>query len=289
MMRKSKQENHVSFKGDKNSVIWKSDVTTLQKKSKLFSRKDYDVIFLRKGAFLGAFDDREEYYIINDKASAFGPMFKREKEITECAAYYVSRVAELENKWGTPNKIDVYDKGYDMHTEVGANGSYKFAISNAMKLFSKVQGADETLTQEQVQEFFRSELNMEIRNAIATVFMKNKFGMNDIAVITTKEKQIAEQIKEILEPVFDEYGVKLTKLYIERFMYDEDFLDRISEIKKESILRNMQFSENKDLRKDQRKEAKRSGRITTENKFCTNCGHENTADANFCGKCGTKL
>jgi|GEM_PF-3379302 len=289
-MKIGKSENHVSFKGTPDQVIWKSEITTLQKKSKVFSRKDCDVIFLRKGAFLGAFDDRQEFNIINDKASAFGPLFKREKEITECDIYYVNRVVQLENKWGTPNKIDVYDKGYDMHTSVGANGSYKFSINNSMKLFSKVQGSNQNLTQEMVREFFRSELNVEIRNAIATVFLKNKYGLDDIAVITTKEKQIAAQLKEILQPLFDDYGVYIDKFFIERFMYDEDFLKSLNNMKKESILNREKFNLEKGLRKGQRKEAKKTADIpNTDVKYCNECGHQNPIKSNFCSKCGSKL
>jgi|LGOV01.1.fsa_nt_gb membrane protease subunit (stomatin/prohibitin family) len=289
MEKLSKAEKHVSFKGDPYSVIWRSDVSVLTKKSKAYSRKDCDIIFLRKGAYLGAFNDREEYYVINDKKNFFGG-FKKEKEFTECQIYYINRVAQLENKWGTPNKIDIYDKGYDMHSEVGANGSYKFSISNSMKLFSKVQGANDNLTQEMLRDFFRSELNVEIRNAIATVFLKNKYGIDDIAVITTKEKKIASQMKEILDPIFDEYGVKLQKFFIERFIYDEEFLKSLRDTRKESIINRMKFDDNKGLRKGQRKEAKKTKVIDTpEIKFCGECGHQNPATSNFCSKCGSKI
>jgi len=281
---------YISFKGDPHSVIWKSDITELTKKARVYGRKDCNIIFLRKGTLLGTFDDREEYYIINDKASAFGPLFKREKTITECHIYYINKVVQLENKWGTPNKIDVHDKGYNMHTSVGANGSYKFSIDNPMILFSKVQGAYDNLTQDMVHEFFRSELNMEIRNAIATVFLKRKYGLDDIAIITTKEKEIAQDIKEVLEPIFLEYGVKLEKFYIERFAYDEEFLNSLSEIKKQNILDKVDFKESKDLRKGQRKEAKKIVNKEIHNVvYCNNCGQQNKEESRFCSKCGNEL
>lgn len=289
------KRTEVIFKGNPEAVIWKSDVTTLTKKSKIYARKDCDVIFLRKGAFLGAFDDREEYYVVNTKGAGFlSKLLKKEKTITNCDIYYINRVAQLENKWGTPNKIDVYDKKYDMHTDVGANGSYKFSIDNSMKLFSKVQGSHQELTQEMVKDFFKSELNQEIRNTIAKVFLKNKYGLDDIQIITTKEKEIANQLKELLEPVFSEYGVTLNKFFIERFYYDEDFLEKLKDIKKESILNQTQFNDNKGLRKGVRKEIKKDAKIpnqgpATDKVFCTNCGHPNPKDANFCSKCGKSL
>ncbi len=283
-------KEYISFKGLPQSVIWKSDITTLTKKAKVYSRKDCTIIFLRKGSLLGTFDDREEYYIVNDKASAFGPLFKRDKKIDECQIYYINKVAQLENKWGTPNKIDVFDKGYDMHTSVGANGSYKFSVSNPMALFSKVQGAYDNLTQEMVSEFFRSELNVEIRNAIATVFIKKKYGLDDIAVITTKEKQIAMEIKKILEPIFESYGVRIDKFFIERFIYDEEFLKSLQDVKKANILKQVQFKDGKQLRKDQRKESKKVvNKDIPKVNYCTECGQQNSEGASFCSKCGSTM
>jgi hypothetical protein len=43
-----KQIQDVIFRGDPQSVIWRSDATVLSPKSKIYSRKDCDVIFLRK-------------------------------------------------------------------------------------------------------------------------------------------------------------------------------------------------------------------------------------------------
>ncbi|MEC9485649.1 MAG: SPFH domain-containing protein [Candidatus Izemoplasma sp.] len=289
------KRTEVIFKGHPEAVIWKSDVTTLTKKSKIYARKDCDIIFLRKGAFLGAFDDREEYYVVNTKGTGFlSKLLKKEKTITDCNIYYINRTAQLENKWGTPNKIDVYDKKYDMHTDVGANGSYKFSIDNSMKLFSKVQGSHQELTQEMVKDFFKSELNQEIRNTIAKVFLKNKYGLDDIQIITTKEKEIANQLKELLNPVFTEYGVTLNKFFIERFYYDEAFLEKLKDVKKESILNNTEFNDNKKLRKGVRKEIKKDAKIPnqgpqTDKVFCNKCGHPNPKEANFCSKCGKDL
>ena len=173
--------NEVLFGGRPDDVIWKSDVHVLSSKAKIYSRKDCDIVFLRKGSFMGSFDDRDEYYLIDKKGNGFlSKLFKKNKKSKNCDIYYINRVAELANLWGTPNRIDIYDKDYDIHSSVGANGTYKFSINNSMKLFSKVMGSNDSLTQDMVKKFFKSRLNMEIRNELATVFANNKFGMKDI-------------------------------------------------------------------------------------------------------------
>lgn len=301
--------NEVIFKGSPEDVIWKSDVHKLSNDAKIFARKDCDVVFLRKGAFMGAFDDREEFYLVDTKKQGFlNKLFNGKAVSDDCDVYYINRVAQLENMWGTPNRIDIYDKDYDLHTSVGSNGSYKFSINNSMKLFSKVMGSNESLTQDMVRSFFRNRLNMEIRNALATVFNKNRFGLKDIASITTREKEIAEEIHVILKPIFSDYGVELNEFIILQFSYDEEFLSQIREIRKDSILRKMKF----DSEKDERKEAREDFKVVTDGvakvqsnapkqevhihndvaegtKFCIECGTKLPKSAKFCSNCGYKF
>ena len=310
-MRKNNEvSEEVVFRGTPEDVIWRSEVTVLSKKGKIYSRKDCDIVFLRKGAFMGAFNDREEFYLVdNEKQGFLSKLFHGKDFSDDCEVFYINRLAQLENKWGTPDRIDIYDKEYDMHTTVGANGSYKFSINNSMKLLSRVQGSAGSLSQDMVRDFFRSELNVEIRNAISSIFYKNKYSLKDIAAITTKEKEISENIKEILTPVFDEYGVMLNKLFISKFQYDEDFLMQIKEMRKETILSKMKFNAEKEQRKESREDFKMATDATVKikkeekapnityvqsessegSKFCTQCGQKNSSTANFCGKCGTGL
>ena len=126
-----------------------------------------------------------------------------------------------------------------MQTSVGAHGTYKFSIENSMKLFSKVMGSSLSLTQEMVKSFFQSQLNMEIRNALAKVFIKNKYSLNDLSSATLMEKELSKELQKILSPLFLDYGVQLNQFVITKFSYDEDFISEIKEAKKQSILRKI--------------------------------------------------
>lgn len=307
--------NEVIFRGMPEAVIWKSDITNITENAKIYSRKDCDIIFLRKGAFLGAFNDRDEYYLANDRTQGFlDKLFHGSKTSDDCEIYYINRLVQLENLWGTADRIDIYDKDYDLHTTIGANGSYKFSINNSMKLFSKVKGAALNLSQDMVRDFFRSELSTEIRNAIASVFYKNKFGLKDIATITLREKEIAQEIHQVLMPVFLEYGVSLDKFYIARFQFDDEFLNQIRDYKKEIILNKMKFESEKAERENAKAEFKMQTKATvkinksmpkekvivkasesdksieTQTKiFCTNCGTANPKTNKKCSECQADL
>lgn len=320
----------VKFEGNIQDVIWKSYVDSLSNDAKIYSRKDYDVVFLRNGAFLGAFDDREEFYQLDyKKQGMMDKIFNGKKTVENCEIYYINRVVHIENKWGTPNRIDIYDKDYEVFTSVGANGSYKFSIKNSMKLFSRVQGAQKGLTQENIKEFFRSEVNMEIRNIIATFFLEQELGVKDLALVTTLEKKISQIIYNQIESLFEPYGVKLENFIISQFIMEETFIQTINQIKKDAIINNLKQDI---LFEDKMKQVKKEGEITLKtfenekpfreedrktveylteaaeklkkaekdvnisisnynntNKICSECGKENEIQAKFCMDCGNKL
>lgn len=233
----------VVFDGNPGELIWKSYVNVLSSKARIYSRKDCDVVFLRNGAFLGAFNDREEYYTFDsndlEHQSLFQQLFNGKKNSQNCEIYYINRLVQTENKWGTSNRIDIYDKEYDIFTSVGAHGTYRFSISNSLKLFSKVQGFKSGLHQDDLKEFFKNELNMEIRHIISNFFATHQLGIKDLALVTTLEKKVSEMIFSQVKELFEKYGVHLDKFIISQFMMEESFIQKINQIKKDAILNNL--------------------------------------------------
>lgn len=325
-------ENKITFEGKPESLIWKSEVTEITNQTKIYSRHDCDVIILRNGVLVATINDSDEFIQITNepqKRGFFARLFNKGESTTEnCEVYYINRVAELENKWGTPNRVDILDKEYDVFTSVGASGSYRFSINNPEILFSKVKGSLEDLSQTQLQEFFRSELNMEIRNYIAEFFLKNNFGIKDLAVVTALEKKAAEEIFEKVSDLMLNYGVKLTRFIINQFNFEEEFVARINDMKKAIVIDNMkqQSDHNKKVydakssaeintikfqsEKEQRNENREDFKIVSEtiekiNKsepnvninvynskseiYCQNCGKINKIDSKYCNNCGSTL
>ena len=143
----------------------------------------------------------------------------------------------------------------DIYTTVGASGSYRFSVQNSLKLFSKVQGHQEKLDKDQIREFFRNELNVEIRNKIASFFLQYKLGIKDLALVTTLEKKVSENLYEELKSIFAQYGLLLTKFLIHQFIMEDEFIQQINNLKKQAIINNMKQDS---VFEDKLKEAKNS-------------------------------
>lgn len=297
----------VLFNGKSQDVIWKSDIKIIGTDTKIFSRRDCDIVILQKGSFIGIYDDNEPFYLISEEKKGFlGTLFGKDPILDDCEIYYINRQKQLENKWGTASRIDFYDKEYDIHTSVGGNGSYRFSINNSNKLMSKILGSDESLSQEMVREFFKSELNMHIRNSIAQIFQSGNYSLKDTAYIVALEKEVSEKMNDVLMPLFDEYGVKLEKFFVSEIVFDKEFLDQMRHVKKDAILKKVVRDSEEDIREEEKEKIKLMAETQAmvnaseskseihqhiyENvKYCSECGKKLPPNAKFCSECGTKV
>jgi membrane protease subunit (stomatin/prohibitin family) len=262
----------IVFQGKPEDVIWKSPITELGPNTKIYSHKDSIILFFRQGSLLGAFNDQSEYNIVNEDTSGF----KSKKTIDHCAVYYINRTKHIQVKWGTPHRVEVHDKGFDMYTSIGAHGTYSFKVLNPLQLFTKMKIFEESLTKQMINQFFSEEISMYLRSAITTVFSESEKGLRDIALITSQEQALSRSIKEVLIPLFQSYGVSLQKFVIAKLDYDKAFIDKIKEIRSEAVL--------SDYSKENKLPQKEATKIR-----CDVCGTSNKKDNKFCKNCGSTL
>lgn len=267
----------VVFEGSIEDVIWKSPITSLLPDTRIYSRKDCIILFMRQGSLFGAFSDDSEYNIVNEDTGALKTYFGSKKGIDNCAVYYINKKKHIQVKWGTPHRIDVHDKGFDMYTTLGAHGTYSFSIVNPLKLFTKMKIFEESLTKQMINQFFSEEISMHLRKAFTNAFSEHEKGLRDIAQITQRETEITSKIKKRLAPLFYSYGVKLEKFIITKIDYDKTFLSKIREIRSEAVFN--EYSKENKIQKPQKQ---------TQNK-CDACGHNNPSQAQFCNNCGSKI
>lgn len=268
----------VVFEGSSEDVIWKSPITSLLPDTKIYSHKDCIILFMRQGSLLGAFNDDLEYNIVNEDTGGLKTFLGSKKGVDNCAVYYINKKKHIQVKWGTPHRIDVHDKGFDMYTTIGAHGSYSFTIVNPLKLFSKMKIFEESLTKSMINQFFSEEIAMHLRRSFTKAFSENESGLRDIAQITSRETEISNTIKNHLIPLLNNYGVLLEKFIIAKIDYDKKFLEQIREIREQAVFND--YSKENKITKEVKKEEKN---------ICDVCGHKNPKDAQFCMNCGSKV
>jgi len=103
----------------------------------------------------------------------------------------------------------------DYECELGANGEFGFKVKNGLKAIDNLS-AYESFTVEQVKSKLAGSINTVIMGALSLVLE------NESAIRLDKHRQELENaVLEQLSPIFDRYGLRVTKFNIASFKLDK--------------------------------------------------------------------
>ncbi|MRI58795.1 MAG: antifreeze protein [Epsilonproteobacteria bacterium] len=121
--------------------------------------------------------------------------------------YFVSTRRFGDLRWGTKNPIIINDPALGP-VRIRAFGSYEIRVEDPAKLIKEVAGTDGLFTTDELKE----QLSNLILSHFPEVIAKSGISLFELA---RHYKELGDRIKELLQPYFDEYGLKLEKLLIE--------------------------------------------------------------------------
>jgi membrane protease subunit (stomatin/prohibitin family) len=140
--------------------------------------------------------------------------------------YFFSTREQIDQRWGTPNAIVIRDKEYGP-IRIRAHGVYSYRIKNPRIFFKKISGTADSYTTEQIAGQLRS----TIITSIATFFGSAPVGFVDMSANQTT---FSQTLKGVLEPAFEEYGLKLESFMVQSISLPEElqaYLDKASSMK----------------------------------------------------------
>lgn len=147
-----------------------------------------------------------------------------------CKVYYINKSHHLELKWGTGNAVRLIDPVWGIEVHVQARGAYTVVIKDAKKFFVKMVGANISADEKDIVKNFRTAFIQNITDELADYLVSQD---NEILMVCNKKKQLAEDLRPILNDVLDEYGMELVNFYIENIEIPEDdeCMQRIRELR----------------------------------------------------------
>ncbi|MFR0677988.1 SPFH domain-containing protein [Dysgonomonas mossii] len=130
--------------------------------------------------------------------------------------YFFNMHQFINLKWGTPMPIIMPDSQFGQ-VRVRAFGTYNIQISDVAKFFRQYAG-----TYHQLTVF---ELERQLRDFIAPAFgeilVKNGYSIIDVAGNIT---ELSNKIRPLIQPLFDELGLALTKFQVSSVTLPDDVL-----------------------------------------------------------------
>ncbi|MDW8345791.1 MAG: SPFH domain-containing protein [Bacteroidia bacterium] len=219
---------------DRDTIIWKfpDNDCAVKNGAKLTVRESQVALVLNKGQMGSSFtaDDMEVYTpglhtlstdnmpIITKLKSwkyAFNSPFKVD-------IYFVNTRQFTDMKWGTPQPILVRDPEFGQ-VQLRAFGTYAFRVNNPPKFFREIAGTNPEITSDEVKDSLRSAI---ISRFVSTVAKSGK-SVLDLAMFYV---EMGDQLKPVLQEEIKDYGIEITKFYIESISVPENIQKAIDEM-----------------------------------------------------------
>ena len=121
--------------------------------------------------------------------------------------YFVNTTRFTDLKWGTKNPIIIRDPEFGP-VRIRAYGTYEVRVSDPAKFLTEIVGTD--------GEFTTDEISYQIRNVIVASF-NAAIARAGIPVLdmAANVKDLGDHLAKMIAPEIADYGIELTKLFIE--------------------------------------------------------------------------
>ncbi len=289
-----------------NDLFTRKSCTDLDKDAQVIVEETHSAILIKDGE------------MVNTLSGGRYPIYeKKDKHILKVDVIYMSKTAKLKVFWGTINKLNVKDPQTNLTIEVGANGEFEVQIKEPRKFYLELVGADKTFTVDKLKERLQGRVLNEIEPLIAKTMREENLAYYDLA---EKKQIIAKNIMPELVKMFErEYGLTMFSFIISKIFIPQEYIDKIekelanrkAEEKAEKTakeyaaelerLADKQWERELLLKQLEDKNYEkylevckilgwesrgRSESKSSNNTFCTECGHQVHPGDKFCPGCG---
>jgi membrane protease subunit (stomatin/prohibitin family) len=229
--------------------------------------------------------------------------------------YFVNTKQFTDMKWGTANPIMLRDNDFGI-VRLRAFGAYSMRVADPQTFIKEVAGTN--------AHFQTEDIDTQLKRAIVTEF-SDALGELKIPALdlAAQYKEIGEQIRAKINEDFKDYGLNVTKFYVENISLPPEVEEALDKRSSMGALgdanRYMQFQAADALRDAAQNEgggaglgaglgagfavggqmANAFGNVgqqggqgqsqQTQNVACPSCGKQNAVGVKFCGDCGAKM
>ncbi len=145
-----------------------------------------------------------------------------------CKVFYISQVHQMDMLWGTRGPITLDDPLYDIFLHVMLHGSMTFSISDSRKFLVKFAGFRERFTASEMVNHFKGIISSHVKDCISKIMIN---GMLSYFMINANLFEISETVKERLDGIFEEYGIRIEYFNIETIEVPKEDYDAVTRAK----------------------------------------------------------
>ncbi len=203
----------VKYNGTPDVFAWKYPSEELGTWTQLIVNESQEAILLKGGVALDIFAsgrhtlDTANIPLLNKIINLpFGGRSPFTAEI-----WYVNKVFSLDIKWGTASPIQLQDPKYGVFVPVRSYGQFGIRIDDSKKFLIKLVGTLPVFDKTNILKYFRGLYITRVKDTISSYLIHKQISVLEINAYLD---EISDYMKERLEPVLDEYGIKLINFYV---------------------------------------------------------------------------
>ena len=203
----------IKYDGKNDVFVWKFPGEDFNTLSQLIVHESQEAVFFKDGKALDLFASGR--YTLHTQNI---PLIRRLINLPfngespfHCEVYFINKVVSLDVYWGTESAIPIQDPLYKIILPVRANGQFGVRVSDSKKLLINLVGTISQFDQATLKKYFKGILLTNIKDFIASQFVKNQISFLEIH---SHLKTISEGIERQLTEEFYKYGIELVNFNV---------------------------------------------------------------------------
>ena len=220
----------IKFEGPQEALVWKFPVEDFNATSQLIVDETHEALLVVNGNAADLFTaGRRTLYVPNI------PIARKLIEIPTggdspfpCKVFFINKVHQMDLLWGTQGPIALEDPLYDIFMHVMAHGSMSVSVDNSRKFILKTVGFRDSFSNDDLIAKFRGIISSHVKDCISKIMIN---GMLSYFMMNAHLFELSEVVKERLDTIFEEYGIKIQFFNMETIEVPEDDYRKVSEAK----------------------------------------------------------
>lgn len=205
-------------KGDDFVFAYRHPQTNLSTYTQIVVHESQEAFFFSKGQLMGKFGpgkhtlDTENLPLLR---TLFGIPFGGKNPFT-AEIWIVNKLYPANLNW-TVRSMSVHDVDYQTMLPLQAKGQYGLLVSDAEKFLIKMVGTKEVFTESDMLSQAYGEFSSKSKSAIVQFMTSQRVGFKSVSAHLDT---LSNYIKSNLLPFWEEYGLTMTKFYVNEISID---------------------------------------------------------------------
>lgn len=220
----------IKFEGPQDALVWKFPIEDFNATSQLIVDETHEALLVVNGNAADLFTaGRRTLSVPNIHiARTLIEIPTGGNSPFPCKVFFINKVHAMDLLWGTQGPIALEDPLYDIFMHVMANGSMSVSVENSRKFMLKIVGFRDRFTPDDLIAKFRGIISSHVKDCISKIMIN---GMLSYFMMNAHLFELSGVIKERLDKVFEEYGVRIEFFNIETIEVPEADYKKVSEAK----------------------------------------------------------